>query len=304
VNDVYVHSASMMGTVVTIEVVGHGETEQRRGERANTVARAVNWFQHVEDCCSRFDPSSELRRISERIGWPVVVSATTLEVLRFALALAQETEGAFDPTIGGAMVERGFDTHYRTGETVNALHDGRATYRDVELDAVNARVTLHRNLQLDLAAVAKGFAIDLAARELSSLVDFAVNAGGDLFASGHNQTGADWTIGIRHPRADGEMIDTVHVSNLAVCTSGDYERRSPRDASVHHLLDPRCGAGASATASATVIAPLAMVADGLSTAAFVLGPTRGLELVARHGAEALIVTPGLERFATRNWPSE
>src|SRR5262249_49751644 len=135
VSDVFVHSAGLMGTVVSIEVIGHGETEARRADRAETVARAIAWFQHVERCCSRFDPESELRQLSEHVGVPVSVSATTLEAVRFALALADETDGAFDPTVGHAMVARGFDTNYRTGESVTVAAASTATYRDVELNA-------------------------------------------------------------------------------------------------------------------------------------------------------------------------
>ena len=105
-------------------------------------------------------------------------------------------------------------------------------------------------------------------------------------------------MGIRHPRGDG-LLDTLHVSDVAVCTSGDYERQT--DAG-HHLLDPRTGAPANAVASVTVLAPSAMVADTLATAAFVLGPTDGIALLERHGVEGLIVTPALERFATRDMP--
>ncbi|MGH7615994.1 MAG: FAD:protein FMN transferase, partial [Gemmatimonadaceae bacterium] len=245
--------------------------------------------------------ASELRRLSEHVGEPVLVSATTLEAVRFALALAEDTDGAFDPTVGHAMAARGFDRNHRTGERVavaNAVANAEnATYRDVEIDAVGSTITLHRPLQLDLGAVAKGLAVDLAARALAPLANFAINAGGDLFVSGENAAGAAWSVGIRHPRDEHSLIDTLRVSNAAVCTSGDYERTSPRDGS-HHILDPRPGVRAAEVASATVVAPLAMVADGLATAAFVLGPSRGIELLVRHGVEGLIVTPGLERFTT------
>jgi thiamine biosynthesis lipoprotein len=234
----------------------------------------------------------------------VRVSATTREVVRFALALAEETGGAFDPTIGHAMVERGFDRHYRSGETVAAVKALPASYRDVEIDDGAETITLHRELQLDLNAVAKGFAIDLAARELAPFTNFAVYAGGDMFLGGHNQNGEPWSIGIRHPRDEHALLDTVHVSNEAVCTSGDYARRSPSDSAVHHLLDPRTGMSANSAVSVTVIAPLAMVSDGLATAAFVLGPTEGIALLERHAVQGLIVTPELERFATPDWPSE
>jgi len=304
VSDVFVHSASLMGTVVTIEVVGHGGDAPGGVARADAVGRAIAWFQHVEDCCSRFDSHSEVRQLSDQIGVPVRVSATTLEAVQFALALADETGGAFDPTIGNAMVERGFDRNYRTGERVSVAASAHATYRDVEVDAVNATITLHRPLQLDLGAVAKGLAIDLAARELKPFTNFLVNAGGDLYVGGHNAAGAEWSVGIRHPREEGALLDTRRVSNVALCTSGDYERRSAIDQATHHLLDPRTGQSANGAASVSVIAPLAVVADGLATAAFVLGPVLGLPLLVRHGVEGLIVTQSLERFTTPGWADE
>ena len=70
------------------------------------------------------------------------------------------------------------------------------------------------------------------------------------------------------------------------------------------MLDPRTGTSANSVVSVTVIAPLAMVGDGLATAAFVLGPTEGIALLERHAVQGLIVTPELERFATHDWPSE
>ena len=130
--------------------------------------------------------------------------------------------------------------------------------------------------------------------------DFAIDAGGDLYLGGCNPEGLPWSVGIRHPRVDTALIDTLQVSNNAVCTSGDYERIAPNGAA--HILDPRSGAAAAVSASVTVVAATALAADALATAAFVLGPVRGLELLIRHGAEGLIVTPELERFETPGLP--
>ena len=94
-----------------------------------------------------------------------------------------------------------------------------------------------------------------------------------------------------------EIIELLAVSDTAVCTSGDYERRSPADGG-HHILDPRTGEPAAELSSVTVLAASAMVADALATAAFVLGPVQGLALLERHAVRALMVTPSLERFAT------
>jgi thiamine biosynthesis lipoprotein len=102
---------------------------------------------------------------------------------------------------------------------------------------------------------------------------------------------------VRHPRDPERTIATLRVVDAAVCTSGDYERRSP-DGSGHHVLDPRAGRSAAALASVTVVAPSAMVADGLGTAAFVLGPGEGRALLERQGVDGLLITPSLERRTT------
>ena len=290
------HVAALMGTVVSLRVPhGEGPAQHEPGprEREERVGRALSWFRRVEACCSRFEEGSELRRLSGSIGRPVPVSAMLYELVEFALAVAEESGGAFDPTVGLTMEGRGFDREYRSGRVARTplRADESVTYRDVRLDQGGRTITLTRPLLLDLGAVAKGLAVDMAARELEPLGSFTIDAGGDLWLGGRNAEGAPWSVGIRHPRDPDGLIATLRVSDGAVCTSGDYERPS-------HILDPRRGAPAEALASVTVVAPSAMVADALGTAAFVLGPERGLELLERQRVEALLVTPSLERITT------
>ncbi len=304
-SDVYVHTIAPMGTVVTIQVVGHGEDETRRAERAECVARAAAWFHSIEKCCSRFDSESELRQLTDRVGMPVTVSRMLYEAIRFALTVAEESAGAFDPTVGQRMEARGFDRNYQTGQVVSSgiassFLDG-VSWRDVLLDTEAQTVTLLKPLVLDLGAVAKGLAVDVAARELAPFENFAVDAGGDLYLGGHNVDGEPWSVGIRHPR-ENSLIETLHVSNTAVCTSGDYERKSATDERVHHIMDARTGESAAALASVTVVAPSAMVADALATAAFALGPADGLRFLERQGVRGLMVTPSLERLETGSNP--
>jgi thiamine biosynthesis lipoprotein len=299
VRDVYVHTFAPMGTVVTIQVVGHGEDDARREARAESVARAAAWFDTIEKCCSRFDPASELRLLGNHVGVPVHASPTLYEAVRFALAVAEESGGAFDPTVGHRMESRGFDRNYKTGEpsASGVQPDGAVSWREVRLDGSARTITLLKPMVLDLGAVAKGLAVDAAARELAPFENFAIDAGGDLYLGGHNADGADWSVGIRHPR-EQSLIETLRVSNTAVCTSGDYERRSPSDARVHHIMDARTGATAGALSSVTVIAQSAMVADALATAAFALGPDDGLEFLERQGVRGLMMTSSLERLET------
>jgi thiamine biosynthesis lipoprotein len=296
-----IRTVALMDTFVTIEVVGHPVDQQQTIDTEERIERAFGWFRRVEECCTRFDAQSEVMQLTAQIGVSVPVSAILYEAVQFAVAVAEESGGAFDPTVGYPMEARGFNREYRTGEIIrSALEPGRAvSYRDVRLDPDRKAITLLSPLILDLGAVAKGLAIDMAARELQPLEDYAIDAGGDLYLGGRSPDGAPWSVGIRHPRHDDRLIDSLHVSNRAVCTSGDYERLSVAENAGHHILDPRTGVSANAVASVTVVAPTAMAADALATAAFVLGPADGIRLLESQGVDGLIVSPTLEQYSTR-----
>jgi len=285
-----------MGTIVSVEVV-----EPEDSGLAATVdaamGRALEWFHEVERRCSRFDEDSELRALCAHTGEAVTVSELLFSAVQFALALAEDTDGAFDPTVGAEMARRGFDRHYVTGaRSTEPGSPAGGTWLDVELDAEARTIALHRPLVLDVAAVVKGLAVDLAAKELAQYRHFAIDAGGDLYVSGHNARHETWSVGIRHPRRDREAIERLTLTDAAICTSGDYERIGTDG---HHVIDPRAKVPASATASATVIAPTAMLADALATAAFVLGPQAGVALLERHGVQGVLYSPSLDRFTTR-----
>lgn len=287
----YEHTTTAMGTVVSIRLAGG-----READRPVRVQRALDWFARVEDSCSRFDPSSELRRMLRHVGRPFAPSEILYEATRFAVAVARASDGAFDPTVGATMEARGFDVAWYSGEhaPTRLPVDHSVSWRDVEVDEEEHTVTLHRPLVLDLGAVAKGLAIDLAAAELADVRHFAIDAGGDLFLSGTNLSGEPWSVGIRHPRDAHDQLTRLRITDAAVCTSGDYERPSPNGVG-HHIVNPRLGTSAVRAASVTVIAPRAMAADAFATAAFVLGPERGLAFLERQGVDGLIVTPELAR---------
>jgi thiamine biosynthesis lipoprotein len=287
-----IRTEPVMGTLVTIHVVGECES--------GALDRAFGWFHEIEKRCTRFDADSELMQLCSRTGEAVLVSPMLFEAIRFAKLVADESGGAFDPTVGHRMAARGFNREHRTNEVVgfpNAPQEP-ASFHDIQMDPEQRTITILRPLILDLGAVAKGLAIDMAARELQSFENFAIDAGGDLFFAGQNSRGEPWSAGIRHPRTDG-LIATVRVSNLAVCTSGDYEKFGTNDAA--HILDPRISRSAWGVASSTVIAPNAMLADALATAAFVLGPAEGIRFLTRLGVEGLIITPALEQHQTQDF---
>ena len=151
---------------------------------------------------------------------------------------------------------------------------------------------------LDLGAVAKGLAIDMAAHVLQPYAHFMIDAGGDLFVSACRPDGQAWSVGIRDARGSDGLAATIQVGDRAVCTSGAYARRDSANPDVHHILDPRVGTSPLQVMSVTVVAPTAMLADAVSTAAFVLGAAEGLRLFERLGVDGLVVTASLEFVAT------
>ena len=136
-SDALVHTVVVMGTVVSIQIVGHGGSQRARRARASAMQRAIGWFYRVETVCSRFDASSEVRQLSTHVGTPVVVSPMLFEAVQFAVAVDDDTDGAFDPTVGARMEQRGFDRDYRTNARVGAQADVATdvSFRDLTLDA-------------------------------------------------------------------------------------------------------------------------------------------------------------------------
>lgn len=279
-----------MDTVVDIEVV----TDQPAETVEAAVERAFMAFRKVEDACSRFRPDSELMEACRQIGVSVPVSPYVFEPLNFALEMAEWTEGLFDPTVGKTMEEYGFNRHYLTGEVADSSSDASVTYRDIVLDERNRTLYLRKPMVIDLGAVAKGFAIDLAAQELKRFERFAVNAGGDLFAGGTDDRRNVWKIGIRHPLHKEQIIRTVDISNEAICTSGSYERKSGIAEDVHHIVHPRMKTSPNDWISVSIIAPFAMMADAVSTAAFLMKEEDATRRIEQAELKGIFLTPGLE----------
>lgn len=288
--------ALSMGTSVTIQIV----TAQSETLASQKIGRVLALFHHIEAVCSRFDEDSELSRLCRQTGAPVHVSDILFELVRFALELSSLTNGMFDPTIGSRMASLGFKSHYLTGATITneQLYDQNATYQDILLDERTRSIELTKPLLLDLGAIAKGFAIDLAAKELQGFEGFLVEAGGDLYAGGSNEEDEPWQVGIQHPQYSDQIIGTVRLSHAAICTSGGYERRHAKLADQHHLIVPQTGHSPNELLSCTAIAPHAMLADAFSTAAFILGPKAGYQLLHDNGLEGLFILPGLQLQST------
>ncbi len=129
-----IRKMAAMGTVVSIEV----------DAPEAAVMRAFEWFRQVEAVCSRFDAGSELRRLP--VGEPTPATPILYEAVSFALKVAQETDGAFDPTLGSRMAARGYNRHYATRVATDAPGTQGASFRDVVLDAGDQTILLKRRI--------------------------------------------------------------------------------------------------------------------------------------------------------------
>ena len=285
-------SRLLMGTLVSIQVVGNEDLDTIE----LAIEKAFSAMSFVESMCSRFDEQSALRELCRHPGEWMKVPDVLFETLRLALTMSELTDGLFDPTIGNLLEQHGFNTHYLSGDALGVypMTGETVSFRDVTLDEETRSVYLQKPLLLDLGAVAKGFAVDLAAKELSLFNGFVINAGGDLYLHGCDPSGENWTVGIQHPQEKEAMIAWLKITNAAVCTSGTYERKSPLNQEIHHLINPATGNSTKGLLSCTVIAPFAMLADAVSTAALVLGKDHALDFVDEVELDALCIDDSLE----------
>lgn len=256
-------------------------------------------FDRLESLMSVWQDGSDVVRLNAAAGDRAVpVSAETREVLAAAREMSDWTHGKFDVTFGALSDLWKFDH-----DQDNTIPDPVAIrarlplidYRVVAVDdrAGTAFVT-RQGARVHLGGIGKGYAIDrgVALLRAKGFSDFLIQAGGDLYVSGRKGDQA-WTLGIADPRnASGPSFATIALSNATLSTSGDYERSFVKDGRrYHHLLDPDDGMPARGCRSVTIVTDSALLADGLSTGVFILGPAEGMELIERlANVEGVIVT--------------
>jgi thiamine biosynthesis lipoprotein len=180
-------------------------------------------------------------------------------------------------------------------------------YPKDQVDRSRYTVYLKDRMELDLGAIAKGYALDRAGEVLKKrgVENFLANAGGDLRVGGRKEKEIPWTIGIQHPRLPSDFIAKIQSKNAGIATSGDYEKYFLKDGErYHHILVPSSGLPARECQSVTILAPTAMDADALATTVFVLGPKKGFSLIEEMpNVHALIVDRRGSVLLSPKWPA-
>jgi len=281
--------ADIMGTRIVIELYHDNPAIARRG-----VDAVLAEMRRIDATMSPFIDSSELALVNRDAAQQAVpISKELFELLQRSSRVSDLTGGAFDITFASV----GFLYDYRKGirpdEQQRATATALINYHQLQLDP--ARRTVHfgqPGMRIDLGGIAKGYAVDrcMALLKKLGINNALVRAGGDSRVSG-DRWGRPWSIGIRDPRNRDGVVAMIPLMDVAVSTSGDYERFFEQDGvRYHHIINPRTGDSAREVQSVTIIGPDATTTDALSTSVFVLGLKEGLALVNRlPGIDAIIV---------------
>jgi len=242
----------------------------------------------LESLLSRTRPGSDIFRINHAGGKPVDVADETVELLTLALDIARASNGALDISVGRVTELWDFKA---AAPSLPADEDLSAAvalvdYQKIQLDG--NQVTIPAGMALDLGAIAKGFIAD----EVIKVLDKAgcscalLNLGGNVLTHGTKKDGTSWSIGIRDPNraASQALLSITFNGSRSVVTSGIYERGFDlHGIRYHHLIDPSTGMPAdNDLMSVSIVAPSSAVADGLSTACFVLGSDKGIALLEQY----------------------
>jgi thiamine biosynthesis lipoprotein len=302
-----------LGTVWSVTVVSRDAPGP--GRRGELERRVTATLERIDRGMSTWRADAELARFNRASGLgPFRFSAETRRVVAAALAMARETGGAFDPTVGPLVAAWGFGPEPAAEDPSQeelARRRARVGWRLLAWQPDGGLRRRAPGVELDLSAIAKGYAADAVAAELArdQPLGVLVEIGGEVRAFGTTRRGGPWRVGIENPIAPGgELEAVVALTGAALATSGDYRKlRVSEGERRSHVLDPRSGRPVqTGVASASVVAPSCMEADAVATALMVLGPEEGLAWVEeRPWLEALLLLRAgdriVERRASSGW---
>jgi FAD:protein FMN transferase len=297
-NDLVTFTGATMGTRYSVTIPS-------RDDVAELQQKVDGRLREINGQMSTYDEGSELSRFNQYQGddW-FAVSTDLAQVVKFALKVAESTDGAFDPTVGPAVNLWGFGPDGRRkqppSEAEIAAARERIGYENLEVRAEPPALKKKRpDLYLDLSAVAKGFAVDEAGDLLAraGCRDSLVVVGGEIRASGRKPDGSHWKIGIEQPDSKGQALERkVQIEDMAIGTSGDWQNSFGHDGVRYsHVIDPRTARPViHHMAGATVLAGRAIKTDAWATALMVMGDERGIQWCDRNKVAALFFIRGPE----------
>ncbi len=267
----YTENIFAMDTVMDLKIYS---------ENDEALSKAKAEIQRIDTLFDRGNENSDIYRINKNKS--ADVSAETADVIRAALSISERTDGAFDITVAPVMDLWGFygnEFNVPSDDELQSTLEG-VGYEKIQLD--NTNISIPEDASIDLGGIGKGYTSDRIADLLKNngVESAIISLGGNVHAIGKRNDGSEWTVGITDPHDKSQLIGKLKISDKAVVTSGAYQRYFEQDGiTYHHIIDPTTGKSADiGLASVTVIADSGMTADGLSTALFVMGLDKAIEL--------------------------
>ena len=293
-----------MGNHFEITVSSEGEEEGNKW-----IDAAFEFISSIESQLSTYQPTSDTSRINDAAGIePVQVHKETFDLIVRCQRLSDLTQGAFDITYGSVDKRLlNFDTQMtQLPDKITAQKMVRLiNYRNIELDRANLSVMLkEKGMRIGFGGIGKGYAAEKTREwlRLQGIQAGIVNASGDLTTWGLQPNGREWTIGIADPNQSGSIFSFLNVSDMAVATSGNYEKFVVINGKKYsHTIDPRTGLPITGIKSVTIITPNAELADALTTPIAIMGIEAGLDLIDQlHQVECIIIDDDDKIYTSKN----
>lgn len=265
-----------MDTVMTLEAYGQNADA--------ALDAAVAEIERLDALWSIASSDGEIAQLNAEKQ--ITASADTLALLTRAKEISAATDGLFSTTIAPLMEAWGFTSgDYRVPDEAE-LSALLAHVDDEEIAISDSTVTIPADAKVDLGGIAKGFT---SARVMEIFRENGVengilSLGGNVQALGTKPDGSLWRVGLQDPADERALFATLELADKAVITSGAYERNFEQDGIVyHHIIDPRTGYPAeSGLSSVTIVSDDGTLADGLSTALYIMGKEAAVEFWRSH----------------------
>ena len=265
-------------------------------------------IQRIEKLLTTFSDDSETNLINQNAGIaPVKVSRETFDLIGRSLRISDLTQGAFDITYGSIDKKL-----WNFDQTMTALPDPETAkqmvrlinYRNVILDNEQQTVFLKEaGMRIGFGGIGKGYAAERAKMimQQQGVQHGVVNASGDLTTWGLQPNGQPWTVGIANPDAKQEIFSYMSISNLAVATSGNYEKFVMIGGKKYsHTIDPRTGLPVTGIKSVTIITTNAEIADAMATPVTIMGIRTGLDMINQMKDIEAVIIDDHDRIFTSN----
>ncbi len=256
-------------------------------------------FQTVNMHLSIFEKNSELNKLNQaNANIPIHVSAHLYKLLKASQNIYLQTDGYFDPSVSPLIELWGFGTNKEhkmpNKEKINQIRQ-IIGFSKISLQEPDLVIKKQKDLNLNLSAIAKGYAVDLVAQKLSELgyKDFLIDIGGEIFVAGYrNDKKEGWGIGIATPK-EGEYKNSLamELSNIALATSGNYRNFYYINGQKYaHTINPKTGYPVKHhLLSATVFHEKCMFADAYATAMMSMGEEKALQLANKYNIAAILI---------------